>query len=228
METAVEKVGQSRSRTNLREKAYESFTERLLARDIRPGQFISQRELVALTGLTLGAVRELIPRLEAEGLIKTVPQRGMQVAHVDLNLIRDAFQLRLFLEREATAIFATEASHEVVAQLRESHESVLAAARSGPITPELVARAQAVDWELHWSVISSLRNDIIADIYRVNSIKIRLIRQDQTLLSESIVAPVMQEHLSIISAIETRDPALAVAAMSAHITSAAGRALGLK
>ena len=60
----------------LREKAYESFTRHLLARDVRPGQFVSQRRLVELTGLTLGAIRELIPRLEAEGLIKTVPRTG--------------------------------------------------------------------------------------------------------------------------------------------------------
>ncbi|MCQ4005082.1 GntR family transcriptional regulator, partial [Klebsiella pneumoniae] len=88
----------------LRERAYASFTERLLAREIKPGQFVTQRELVAMTGFPLGAIRELIPRLEAEGLIKTVPQRGMQVAHVDLNLIRNAFQFRLFLEKEATAL----------------------------------------------------------------------------------------------------------------------------
>lgn len=84
----------------LREKAYESFTRHLLARDVRPGQFVSQRRLVELTGLTLGAIRELIPRLEAEGLIKTVPQRGLQIAHIDLNLIREAFQLRVFLRRK--------------------------------------------------------------------------------------------------------------------------------
>ena len=53
----------------LRERAYASFTERLLAREIKPGQFVTQRELVALTGLPLGAIREMIPRLEAEGLI---------------------------------------------------------------------------------------------------------------------------------------------------------------
>ena len=86
------------SRLKLRDKAYDSFTERLLNREIKPGQFVSQRELVEMTGITLGAIRELIPRLEAEGLITTVPQRGMQVAHVDLSLIRNAFQFRLFLE----------------------------------------------------------------------------------------------------------------------------------
>lgn len=218
-----------RNSPNLREKAYDRFTHHLLARDIRPGQFISQRQLVALTGLSLAAIRELIPRLESEGLVRTVPQRGMQIAHVDLNLIRDAFQFRLFMEREATSIFTKEASDATLARLRQDHESVIAEAETqeGRITPELVNRAQAVDWDLHWTIISSLGNAIIADAYRVNSIKVRLIRQEQTLLSEALVVPVIREHLTIIEAIETRDPALAVAAMDGHITSARNRALGL-
>ena len=215
---------------NLREKAYDRFTHHLLARDIRPGQFISQRQLVSLTGLSLSAIRELVPRLESEGLIKTVPQRGMQVAHVDLNLIRDAFQFRLFMEREAIAIFTAEASASTLAKLRGEHESVLAesAVHDEGVTVELVDRAQAVDWNLHWTIISSLGNAIIADAYRVNSIKVRLIRQEQTLLSEALVLPVMREHLTIIEAIETRDPSRAVSAMDAHINSARARALGLR
>ena len=46
----------------LRDKAYDSFTERLLSREIKPGQFVSQRELVEITNMPLGAIRELIPR----------------------------------------------------------------------------------------------------------------------------------------------------------------------
>jgi len=115
----------------LREKAYESFTRHLLARDVRPGQFVSQRHLVELTGLTLGAIRELIPRLEAEGLIKTVPQRGLQIAHIDLNLIREAFQLRLFLEKEAVALFVQTASDEVVEKLIRQHREISDAIAAG-------------------------------------------------------------------------------------------------
>src|SRR5206468_1529325 len=103
----------------LREKAYQSFTRHLLAMDIRPGQFITQREMVALTGLTLGAIREMIPRLEALGLLVTVPQRGMQIAHVDLKLVRNAFQFRGILEREAVAAFTRRASADDVAALAE-------------------------------------------------------------------------------------------------------------
>ena len=64
--------------TSLRAQAYESFQQQIVDANIRPGQFISQRELMQLLGMPLGAVRELIPRLEAEGLLKTVPQRGLQ------------------------------------------------------------------------------------------------------------------------------------------------------
>ena len=49
----------------------------------------------------LQVVLRVITRLEAGGLIKTVPQRGLQIAHVDLKLIRNAFQVRSMIEREA-------------------------------------------------------------------------------------------------------------------------------
>ena len=85
-----------------------------------------------------------------------------------------------------------------------------------------------VDWDLHWTIVASLSNRIIADTYRVNSIKVRLIRQEQTLLSQPLVIPVMQEHLSVIAAIETRVPAAAVEALTAHILGAKSRALGVR
>ena len=55
---------------NLRERAYNAFTAHLLDRRLVPGQFVTQRELAELTGMPLGAIREMIPRLEAEGLLR--------------------------------------------------------------------------------------------------------------------------------------------------------------
>ena len=209
----------------LREKAYRSFTRHLLARDIRPGQFISQRELVALTGQPLGAIRELIPRLEAEGLIVTVPQRGMQVAHVDLNLIRNAFQFRLILEREAVAAFTREASDEAVAALRDAHRAIVAAGARRR-RRALIDDAQGVDRDFHEALIDHLGNDIISKSYRVNWIKVRLIRQNETALcTTTLVEPVMREHLDVIDAIERRDQDGAVAALTQHINNARSRAM---
>ena len=217
---------------NLRDRAYDCFTRHLLARDIRAGQFISQRELVELTGLPLGAIRELIPRLEAEGLIRTAPQRGMQIAHVDLNLIRDAFEFRLLLERQAVASFVREASDETIVRLRRDHAAILAeseaAQTEGGIGAGLIDRAQAIDWELHATIIDSLGNAIIADAYRVNAIKIRLIKQEQTRLNDAIVIPTMLEHMAVIDAIAARDPAHASDVLGAHILNARDRAMTLR
>jgi DNA-binding GntR family transcriptional regulator len=216
----------------LREKAYQSFIHHLLAGTIGPGQFLSQRELTELTGLPLGAIRELIPRLEVEGLIITVPQRGLQVVHADVKLIRDAFQFRLFLEREAAAVFAQEASDETLAQLRKEHESILTAfqraSSKGSSSADLVSQAQNVDWNLHNTLIEFLGNPIIASAYRVNLLKLRIFRQERTRLNEALVIPTMREHLVIVEALASRDPGKAADAVAAHILSARDRALGLQ
>ena len=208
----------------LRERAYASFTERLLARDIKPGQFVTQRELVAMTGFPLGAIRELVPRLEAEGLIKTVPQRGMQIAHVDLNLIRNAFQFRLFLEREATALYALHASDEDIAEQRARHEAIIARAEAGG-DATIIEDAEDTDRMLHEAIIDHLDNEIVSQAFRVTWLKIRLIRQYETRIQKHILVPVMQDHLKIIAAIETRDPERAAEEMSAHIGNARNRAM---
>jgi DNA-binding GntR family transcriptional regulator len=211
----------------LRDKAYESFTERLLAREIKPGQFVSQRELVEITGMPLGAIRELIPRLEAEGLITTAPQRGLQVAHVDLSLIRNAYQFRLFMESQATALFVKAASDESLRLLREAHEAIIRRAEAGE-SQTLIGDAEATDRLLHETIIDHLGNEIISNAYRVNWIKIKLIRRNETSLYSELVIPVMQDHLKVIEALERRDEAAAVEAMAFHINQSRMRALDIE
>jgi len=209
-----------------RDKAYDSFTGHLLASDLRPGQFVSQRELVELTGMPLGAIRELIPRLEAEGLITTVPQRGMLIAPIDFQLVRDAYQYRLFLEKEAVAIYTANAPDEAIARLRETHEDILRQGEAGVNAPDFIAHAQACDWALHETFIEAVGNQIIARSYQVNLLKIRLIRQELIGLDGRLIQT-QTEHLEIISAIEARDPALAAARVAEHINRARNRIAGL-
>jgi DNA-binding GntR family transcriptional regulator len=213
-----------RSEIKLRERAYDEFTHHLLRSNIKPGQFVSQRELVALTGQPLGAIRELIPRLETEGLIVTVPQRGLQILPLDISLIRNAFQFRLILEREAIASFTQTASDSMIGRIEAAHQAIVTSAREG-VTDEIIAEAQKVDRAFHETVIDELNNDIISKAYRVNWIKVRLIRQNETTLYDALVTPVMQEHLSVIGAIERRDEVGAVTALTRHINNARSRAM---
>lgn len=210
----------------LRWQAYDRFQQQLLAANIRPGQLVSQRELAALTGLPLGAIREVIPRLEAEGLLVTVPQRGLQIANVDGKLVRNAFQLRLALEKEATAQFALTASDAQLDALDAAHRDIVRRAARA-VTPALLAAAQAVDWGLHDTMIDALDNEIVSSIHRVNSLRIRLIRLDRVTLCTDSLLPAMEEHLTLLAALRTRDPARAVTAIEAHLNHARNRALGV-
>ena len=210
----------------LRERAYVGYTRSLLANEIKPGQFITQRELVAITGLPLGAIRELVPRLEAEGLIRTAPHRGMQVPQVDINLVRNAFQFRLFLEEAAVRVFARSAPAELIAAIRRRHEAVLARHDAGEDSG-LMEEAEATDLMLHEAVIDHLGNEIVSNAYRVNWIKIKLIRLAETRLYVTMIPQVMGEHMKIIEAVERRDEDAAARAMADHIGIARQRAVSI-
>jgi DNA-binding GntR family transcriptional regulator len=212
---------------SLRAQAYESFRQQILSAQIRPGQFVSQRELVQLLGMPLGAVRELIPRLEAEGLLRTVPQRGLQVAHVDLKLINNAFQLRGLLEREAAMHFCTSVSATDLAAIEDAHLAIVRRARSGPIDDALLTDATTVDWGLHDLMIDALGNELISETYRVNSLRVRLIRLEGSMLSADVLLPAMEEHLWVVQALKARDPVAVAERLAHHIDSAHRRVLGL-
>lgn len=210
----------------LRDHAYSNFTEKLLARDIRPGQIVSQRELVELTGMPLGAIREMIPRLEADGLIKTVPKRGLQVLSIDLDLVRNAFQLRCIIEGEAIAEFCKTATTDEIERLAKQHRDIREEAIA-TISPEILRRAQQIDWDFHDLIVDAMGNPIISDIHRVNAIKIRLIRNNETRMLPELIVSVLDEHLAIFAALEVCDSAGAVQAIHSHINSAKRRALGM-
>ena len=218
-------VGANPDGVSQRARAYRGFTQQILSGGIRGGQFISQRELMTLLDMPLGAVREMIPRLEAGGLIKTVPQRGLQIAHVDLKLIRNAFQVRAMIEHEAILHFVNTASKEELDAIEASHRDILRRATATRVDSKLLDDAQALDWGLHDRMVDALGNEIVSEIYRVNSLRVRLIKLEHSVITPARLIPAMQEHLRFITALQQRDAASATELLSAHIRSARDRVM---
>ncbi len=211
--------------TTQREVAYQRFRDQIVEARLRPGQFVSQRELVRLLDMTLAAVREMVPRLEAAGLIVTVPQRGLQVAPVNLRLIRNAFQVRLMVEREAVRHFVQNVKDEELDRIEAEHRAILDRVIAARPDPHLDRDAQAVDWGLHDRMVDAMGNDILSEIYRVNSLHVRLIRLDAQQVRDRRVRPAMEEHLDFLAALRRRDEAAAVRAIEAHIERSRQRVL---
>ena len=121
-----------REAVSVKKAAYDRFQQALLLGHLRPGQVVSQKNLVDLLGLSIGALRELLPRLEAEGLLHVMPQRGIQITVIDLPMIRDAFQMRMAFEREAVIWAVKNMPDETLTGLRRQHEAILERLDSEP------------------------------------------------------------------------------------------------
>jgi DNA-binding GntR family transcriptional regulator len=208
----------------LREQAYDAFTQHLLDRRLLPGQLVSQRELAEKTSMTLAAIREMIPRLEAEGLIKAISQRGLRIVHLDLQMVVDAFQLREMIETSAVAAFVRNASGDEVNEQYQRLRDLMERA-AGTITAELIDEAQRADWAMHDAFVAALGNHIVAEVHRVNSIRIRMILQERIGLSAARLPVALQEHHAVLEAVARRDVAGSTLALLAHLNSSRRRAL---
>ena len=210
----------------LREQAYVKFKECLFAKKLEPGQFVSQRELCEIVGVPIGPMRDALKRLEAESLVRLVAQRGLQIADVNLELIRNTCELRLFLEKEAVRRFAKAPRHRI-----DRHHTAfckfIEKAEHGPVTAALLKRAYAADVAFHNDIIDHLGNPMIADVHRTTMDKIRLIRLKRQ-MTETRIVPVLTEHMLVTEALKRRDGDAAAAAMEAHLTMVQARASGIK
>lgn len=207
----------------LRVEAYERFKSRLFSGELKPGQFVTQRELADLVGVPLGPAREAIQRLEFESLVKVYPQRGIQITDLSARLIREAYQLRAVLEIGAVRRFARVGDPATINRLIDQTRSVLVRAKER-MTPALRIEAVEVDWSMHDTLVDSLGNALFSEAYRVNAARIRLIRASNV-FSDGRLVEVMNEHLAILNACRERKGGAAAQALEAHLNASRDRAL---
>jgi len=210
----------------MREVAYERFKSELFKRNLVPGQFVSQGELCALLDVPLGPTREALKRLEAESLVRLIPQRGIQITDIGVTLIHEAFQFRTVLELAAVRHFVANARDDVLTELERNTTAVLGGfAGNDDTDPRLLDRALQVDWGMHNLIVESVGNRIMMSAHRQNFDKIRMIRLHGR--SPRYLPLAMEEHLAVIHAMQRRDAEGAASALEHHLKSAERRALGL-
>ncbi len=212
-------VAQSNAQTG-----YQMFQDALLDGRLRPGQFVNQRELGAMLSLSISALREILPRLQAEGLLLVQPKRGIQIPVIDLHMIRNAFQMRAALEREAVLHAVRKMPDEMLENQRQRHLEVLGALEKSS-DHKVPDAGQTVDAGFHALLLETTGNILLQQAYNINNIRIRLIRLDRIRLTRATLPDAFSDHLAVISAILMRDAHGAVDAMDRHIANARNRAM---
>ena len=211
----------------LRTDVYHRLKVRLLAGELRSGQFVSQRELTSLLGATLNPVREAIRRLEAEGLINIYAQRGIQVIEARPKTINDSYEYRLLLELNAIRHFATSASRGHMAKVRQNVEKSLATLARSPDSRAVRLKVLDDDYTFHKDLIDFQGNEIISKHYSLNAARVRLFRINigEPLQRLEVAA---KEHLGILDACLDRDVELAVTLLAKHIEISREHTLGIR
>lgn len=93
------RAGPSAATPGLAEKAYEKLSEQIISLGLQPGEVLSEKDLVASTGIGRTPVREAVQRLSAEGLIQVLPRKGLMVTLPRRSDLHSVLEVRRVLER---------------------------------------------------------------------------------------------------------------------------------
>jgi DNA-binding GntR family transcriptional regulator len=80
------------------EVALEEIREAIIHGELVPGAPLRLEDLARALGMSISPIREAVRRLEALGLAEHVPHHGAKVVALDVDDLRDLFQVRLAIE----------------------------------------------------------------------------------------------------------------------------------
>ncbi|HEY1622668.1 MAG TPA: GntR family transcriptional regulator [Streptosporangiaceae bacterium] len=201
----------------VRTQVSEILRQSILGMRFKPGERLVERELVELIGVSRTSIREALRELASEGLVRSIPNRGMVVAGLTSKEAAELYELRSSLEGLAGRLFVKRASVAQVTAIRRAFERIRRAAKTGQQLLE--AKDQFYDVLFKGAGNEELRS-IVASLHA----RVRVLRSIS--LSEAgRPAETVAEILAIVEAIERRDAAAASKACSRHVERAGQTAL---
>lgn len=196
-------------RSRLADQAYELLKERILTRQLLPGQRLSVPAIAQELELSRSPVREAVQRLVQEGLGTERPHSGAVVASADLPALIDLYLVRAELEGLAAQLAVESDDPRLVADLetiQDGHEQAHAAgARS---------RMIRADVEFHGRVLRAAGNPELARMLEpvLQRMLLAMLEAERGWPVQAIA-----EHREFIAAVRTGDPQAARQRMVEHV-----------
>lgn len=174
------------------------------------GQKIGQQALASRYGVSRIPLREALTELQAEGLVRHVPNRGFFVTEMSTADMAEVYRLRELLEAEAISAACHNLSDAALERIAGLAEQVQAGLESEDT--EATARANR---EFHFAVFDA------AGMPRLSRILTSLWDATEAYRGLYFLDPdnhdhIVAEHATLLSALRHRDPDAAVAAQAEH------------
>lgn len=200
--------------TLLADQAQDALWAALRSGQLRGGQFLSMSQLVDLLECPIAAIREAVKQASSQGLLTTLPKRGIQVMDVTPEIIHACLDFRMVLDQEGARRRISRGKMEGLDTLRGQHEEMRDAALHAS-AKHLPSSAIRVDLSLHDFLANGLENNQLLAAYDGNRMRIAIIQNARPFLQDRI-ASAMEEHLAIISALNASDQKATAEAIAYH------------
>jgi DNA-binding GntR family transcriptional regulator len=198
---------------------YSEIVRQIAAGQLSPGQRLVEKKLALLFDTSRTPIREVLFKLERDGLVQRTRNEGARVAAFTPDDIEQIYEIRAALEclavRNAVKNLTLNSLFDFERRLEELR------ANTGPDTYK---QLYEVDLQLHELIISHSGNPRLASYLERLSLLINSVRL-LTQRSEDVLRAAFEEHLVIIRALIARDGELAERLVGEHIQSAKRRAL---
>jgi GntR family transcriptional regulator, rspAB operon transcriptional repressor len=192
-------------------QVYVSLRDAIVRVELAPGQRLSENELAAQLQVSRTPVREALARLRDERLVQIVPQLGTFVARIDPSAVSDAQFIREVLECAAVRIAATNAAEDDLRALQENIRGQERALEA----PDREA-FYLLDESFHRSLCDLSGHPTVWMVsQRVKSHLNRIRRL--SLGAAGYLDEMIQEHRSVLAAVEEHDPDQAEIALRYHL-----------
>lgn len=193
----------------------EDLRNRILSLELEPGSDIDEVGLSQEYGISRTPLREILHRLAGDGYVRLEENRGAKVASMDLSIMRVFFQTAPLVYCSVARQAAECRTSIQVAALKETQRNFAKSSKAGE-----VGETALLNHQFHEQIGQMAHNP-----YLMASLKRMLI--DHTRLSQTFFDPqsdldqarieqAVEQHDAMISAIEAKEPSLAIDLMLRH------------
>lgn len=200
------------------QQAVEKLRAAIVSGVFKPGDRLVESSLCKQLGISRPSLREALRRLEAEGLVIIIPNRGPQIPVLTWHQAEEIYQVRKLLEGEAAALCAKHATPAQISAMRGALAQFAKAVQDGDSEKRLTTTT-----EFYRTMQEGSGNALIDELLQRLVARINFLR-GQSMARAGRAKFSLREMRAIFKAISEGDAPAARKAAEMHVKNAAAAA----
>lgn len=195
------------------EKVYERLKKSILNGEITEDAIFTEVQLAELLDTSRTPVRAALQDLMNEGLVVSVPRKGLMVRKITKEEQNEILLVRVSIETEVIKKVASKIQAKHLAKLKQ----IIAAQEKAMLERDSVTFI-ALDQEFHLYFVEIAGFNLINQIL-LNMHNLSMLVGLKALSHQGRMKNVLLEHENLVAALEVKDPELAAERMKTHLFS---------